>query len=337
MGSSKIVVLGTGGTIAGKASVGGDNVGYKAGEVAVGDLLAPLLAGAPALAGLTVETRQVAQLDSKDMDVDVWLQLATAIQAALIDDTVQAVVVTHGTDTLEETAFFLSQVLHAHKPVVLTCAMRPASALVPDGPQNLLDAFAVALDADACGLWVVAAGWVHAPEHVAKVHTYRTDAFSSGDAGPMACVEEGRVRWFKKTLQKIAQKCASALSINEGSAISFDDFDRDACPRVEVVLSHAGASGALVDALLLPAQGVPPLRGLVVAGTGNGTIHVALLQALQRAHAQGVQVVRTTRCAYGQVIPGPVDVWPPAVAVSPVKARIALMLQCWAAQKQTAG
>ena len=333
VGSSKIVVLGTGGTIAGRASVGGDNVGYKAGEVPVGDLLAPLLAGAPALAGLTVETRQVAQLDSKDMDVGVWLQLATAIQAALVDDSVRAVVVTHGTDTLEETAFFLSQVLHAHKPVVMTCAMRPASALVPDGPQNLLDAFALALNGDARGIWVVAAGWVHAPEHVAKVHTYRTDAFSSGDAGPMACVEEGRVRWFKGGAQKIA----STPSLNEIGATSFDEFTVNNCPRVEVVLSHAGASGALVDALLLPAAGVAPLRGLVVAGTGNGTIHADMLPALARAQAQGVQVVRTTRCAFGQVVSGPVDVWPPAVVLSPVKARIALMLQCWAAQKQTAG
>ena len=333
MKNSKIVVLGTGGTIAGRASVGGDNVGYKAGEVSVEDLLTPLLAGAPALAGLTIETRQVAQLDSKDMVMGVWLELATSIQAMLLDDTVQAVVVTHGTDTLEETAFFLCQVLQANKPVVLTCAMRPASALVPDGPQNLLDAFAMALDADACGVWVVAAGWVHAPEHVAKVHTYRTDAFSSGDAGPVACVEEGRVRWFNKN----TKKCASGLLFNEINAPLFDDFALDNCPRVEVVLSHAGVSGALVDALLLPAEGVSTLRGLVVAGTGNGTIHVELLQALQRAQAHGVQVVRTTRCAFGQVVPGPIDVWPPAVAWSPVKARIALMLQCWSPQKQTAG
>jgi len=322
----KVLILGTGGTIAGRAQVAGDNVGYKAGEVPVEELLAPLNAVAPWMRRWHWQAQQVAQLDSKDMDAATWGVLAQAAQAGLDDPDVTAVVITHGTDTLEETAFFLSLVLTGNKPVVLTCAMRPASALVPDGPQNLLDALAVATDPTASGVCVVAAGNVHSALSVSKVHPYKVDAFSSGDAGPLACVEEGRVRWFKKNIS------------NDG--LSTDGIDLDAAPyaalkwlktkgdspRVEVVTSHAGVTGAMVDALLQPLAGVPPLMGLVVAGTGNGTLHAALLAALQRACSQGVVVWRSTRCPFGQVVPGPELVWPPAVPLSPVKARIALAL-----------
>ena len=326
MQKRKVLILGTGGTIAGRAQVAGDNVGYKAGEVPVQALLAPLQSAAPWMADWQWEAQQVAQLDSKDMDTATWRALALAVQAGLDDPAVAAVVVTHGTDTLEETAFFLSQVVKGTQPVVLTCAMRPASALVPDGPQNLLDALAVATDPLTEGVCVVTAGAVHAAESVAKVHTYRVDAFSSGDAGVLACVEEGRVRWFRKNTPKMP--------------LSLDGIELDAMPvtalqpplasagwpRVELVTSHAGASGALVDALLQPLADVPPLAGLVVACTGNGTVHQALLAALERAQAQGVVVWRSTRCALGQIVPGPVAAWPPAVPLSPVKARIALAL-----------
>jgi L-asparaginase len=322
----KVLILGTGGTIAGRAQVAGDNVGYKAGEVPVQELLAPLQAVAPWMADWCWEAQQVAQLDSKDMDTATWKALALAAQAGLDDPDVAAVVVTHGTDTLEETAFFLSQVLTGCRPVVLTCAMRPASALVPDGPQNLLDALVVATDPHAEGVCVVAAGTVHAAHAVAKVHTYRVDAFSSGDAGPLACVEEGRVRWFRKNP---SNKVVAPDGI-EPNAMVDEAWKRVlagvAWPRVELVTSHAGTSGAVVDALLQPLAGVPPVAGLVVAATGNGTVHVALQAALERAQAQGVVVWRSTRCAGGQIVPGPVASWPPAVPLSPVKARIALAL-----------
>ena len=306
----KIVVLGTGGTIAGTSAQAGDNIGYTAAQVGVAQLLAAV-PGLQAMAG-TLLTEQVAQIDSKDMDGDVWRALALRCAHHLADPDVRGIVITHGTDTLEETAWFLHQVLDARKPVVLTCAMRPATALAPDGPQNLLDAVAVATAPGACGVVMVAAGEVHGARHVQKVHPYRVNAFTSGDVGPLGFVEEGAVR--------LAQNWPPALDGKAQAAI-----ERIAnivtWPRVEIVVSHAGATGAVVDALVR--DGV---QGLVVACTGNGTIHHALEAALLRAQAAGVKVVRSTRCPLGQVLPKAGDVLPDSHGLSPVKARIALML-----------
>jgi L-asparaginase len=129
----KVVVLGTGGTIAGTAASATDSVGYRAAQLGVGTLVAAV----PALAGLPLQAEQVAQIDSKDAGPALWLALLTALRRHLQDPAVQGVVVTHGTDTLEETAYLLQRVLPGGRPVVLTAAMRPASALQPDGPQNL--------------------------------------------------------------------------------------------------------------------------------------------------------------------------------------------------------
>ncbi len=312
------VILGTGGTIAGRARRAGDNVGYVAGEVSAQDLIGAV----PALADLALDVEQLAQIDSKDMGFAVWQRLAERVAHHLARDDVDGVVITHGTDTLEETAFFLQTVLRPHKPVVLTCAMRPASALVPDGPQNLLDAVTVAGDAQARGVLAVCAGSVHAAEHVTKVHTYRVDAFDSGDAGPMAVVEEGKVRWF----------CAPQVPSHAGP------FDAQrlmsvqqavAMPRVHWLTSHADADGTQVLALLAYGEAHPELmpRGLVVAGTGNGTLHHALEAALQEAQKRGLVVRRGSRCARGRVIPGVAGASADTQGLSPAKARIALALE----------
>jgi L-asparaginase len=302
----RIVVLGTGGTIAGRGASAQDNLGYRAGEVAVSDLLA----GVPVPAGVDVQAEQVAQIDSKDMDFGVWRSLAQRCAHWLAQPDVAGLVVTHGTDTMEETAFFLQAVLAPAKPVVLTGAMRPATSAAPDGPQNLADALAVAAAAQAQGVCVVFAGAVHGPQDVQKVHGYRLDAFASGDAGPVAYVEEGRLRMLRAWPQGTPARDVESLP------------DAAQWPRVEIVLSHAGASGAVVDALVR--EGV---AGLVVAGTGNGTVHHALEAALLRAQRQGVRVLRTSRCAQGRVLPHGADKLPAAEGLSPVKARIALLLQ----------
>jgi L-asparaginase len=185
-----VVILGTGGTIAGTAKNAADNVGYSAAQIGVAQLLAAL----PALAGLALDAEQVSQIDSKDMGFVVWRVLALRVAHHLARPEVAGVVVTHGTDTLEETAYFLQRVLAPTKPVVLTAAMRPATALLADGPQNLLDAVSVARSAGASGVVAVLAGEVHSGLDVRKRHTYRLAAFGSGDAGPIAQVEEGRLR-----------------------------------------------------------------------------------------------------------------------------------------------
>ena len=309
---SKIVILGTGGTIAGTAASATDAIGYTAAQLGV----AQLVAGVPALAALPIESEQVAQLDSKDMDFATWQRLAQRAALHLARTEVAGVVVTHGTDTLEETAYFLHRVLAPAKPLVLTAAMRPATSLQADGPQNLLDAVTLARDAQVVGVSVVIAGRAWAGAEVRKRHTYRLDAFDGGDAGPLAVIEEGQVR-------------ALRTQPRAGDAIGLDAIGKDAShwPRVEIVLNHAGASGAQVDALL--AQGV---AGLVAAGTGNGRLSAALEAALQRAVRVGVRVLRASRCANGPVLGGDIAELPGAGALSAVQARVELMLRLLASR-----
>lgn len=295
-----LVILGTGGTIAGAAASATAHTGYIAGQRAVGDLLA----GLPLPAGFAAESEQVAQLDSKDMDHATWLGLAQRIAAHLARAEVAGLVVTHGTDTLEETAWFLHRVLAPAKPVVLTAAMRPATALSADGPQNLVDALTVAAEPDARGVVAVLAATVHAPGELRKLHPYRVDAFGSADGGPIALVEDGRVRRLRPWL--------------ETQALGLPTLPAENWPWVEVITSHAGARPDAVHALL--AAGV---RGIVVAATGNGTLHAALEPALARARAAGVVVWCCTRCPFGMLVgrePGP------AAALSPWAARVELML-----------
>lgn len=320
----KIVVLGTGGTIAGTAQSAADNVGYRAAQLSIASLLKAVPGLDAALGTLALESEQIMQLDSKDVGPAHWRELAIQAHAHLAREDVVGLVITHGTDTLEESAFFLSQVLPAqllgHKPVVLTGAMRPATALAPDGPQNLRDAIAVCCDKNARGVLVAFAGTVHAAQYVQKTHPYRLAAFDSGEAGPLGLVEEGVVRWL--------HPCPHL----DGAGVPFpmDRLQKPVWPRVDIVLSHACANGAMVRALTRAPQPCDDaVCGIVVAGTGNGTIHQDLEDALLAAQAQGIRVVRSSRCSLGTIVQGP---YPRAggiaraAAPTPVKARIALML-----------
>jgi len=322
--AKKVVFLGMGGTIAGKAESAQDNVGYQAAQVSVQDLLLSVPALQAALGDCVAEAEQVCQIDSKDLVHADWVQLHGRVVHHLSQPEVAGVVVTHGTDTLEESAFFLSQTvphgLLAHKPVVMTCAMRPATSLAPDGPANMADATSVALHAGACGVMVVCAGKVHSAAHVQKVHPYRVDAFDSGEAGPLGVVEEGRLRLFHGW-----PEMAPANPIQLAGKLP-----PGAWPRVEIVYSHAGCTGAVVEALLAASSAQDRLAGLVVAGTGNASLHRLLEQALRAAQAQGVRVARVSRCANGQVVGGGAGArsgdfdslsWPAG------KARVALMLE----------
>jgi L-asparaginase len=302
----KLVVLATGGTIAGRAATASDTVGYTAAQLGV----EALVSSVPSLSAWDLVTEQVAQLDSKDMTFDIWRALALRCRHWLGQPEIAGIVVTHGTDTLEETAYFLHAVLAPAKPVVLTCAMRPATALSADGPQNIADAAIVATTPGARGVVVVSAGAIRGALDVAKEHTYRLDAFGSGDAGPIGYVEAGQVRLLRDWPQ--SSDARPLLQRVEQAA---------AWPRVEIVLSHAGAGGALVDALIGQA-----VQGLVVAGTGNGSVHRELEAALRRAAAAGVKVVRSSRCPQGRVLARPDDVLADSAGLSPVKARVALML-----------
>ncbi|RZJ04255.1 MAG: asparaginase [Rubrivivax sp.] len=304
-----IVILGTGGTIAGTAKTASDGVGYTAAQLTVADLLAAV----PALSGQQLEAHQVAQLDSKDMDFANWQRLASAVQQHLARPEVAGVVITHGTDTLEETAFFLHRVLAPAKPVVLTAAMRPATALAPDGPQNLFDAVRVAAAPGAAGVVVALAGRVHDAVQVRKTHSYRVDAFESADGALVARVEEGAVRLVGRW--------------PSGEALGLARIAKpvQAWPRVDVVINHVGADGRVVQALLTAG-----IDGIVAAGTGNGTLSAALDAALREAQAQGVRVLRSTRCDAGPVMDLP-GLLPSAGALSAAKARVELILALLAA------
>jgi len=327
VGLQKIVVLGTGGTIAGTASSATDSSDYVAAQKAVGDLLA----GLPPPPGCEVVCEQVAQIDSKDMDPAVWQRLLQRCQHWQARDDVLGIVITHGTDTLEETAWLLQALLAPAKPLVLTCAMRPATAIDADGPQNLLDAMAVAACPGARGVVAVCAGRIHSALDVQKVHTWRLDAYSSGDAGAVGQVRQGRVeRWRDWPVAAPLYDSATVARI----------IAAPVWPRVEIVFSHGGASGAMVDALLDSALarrlGAPVVRGLVVAGTGGGTVHQAMEAALRRALVAGVPVWRSTRCATGSLRSRDDDEFPVAPASAPVKARLALMLELLAQPERRA-
>jgi L-asparaginase len=300
-----IVVIGTGGTIAGSAAQADSHVAYTAGALDVQSLVDAL----PALAGVPLQTLSVAQIDSADMDHATLQRLVAAVVQQLASEAVAGVVITHGTDTLEETAYLLHRVVAAAKPVVLTAAMRPATALSPDGPQNLFDAVAVAREPGARGVLAVLNGRIHASDRLRKVHGYAVDAFSSGEAGVLGLVEDGQVRrcapWPEPALHVAAARFAAVT----------------AWPVVDIVTSHAGARGASVDALV--AAGA---QGLVIAGTGNGSVHREQEAAARRAVAAGVRVWRASRCQGGGVVGSPPDSLHSAGTLTAPQARIELLL-----------
>ena len=300
-----VVILATGGTIAGTAAAATDTTGYRAGALGVDALIAAV----PALSAHRLESESVAAIDSKNMDAATWQRLAQRVAHHLARPEVTGIVVTHGTDTLEETAYFLQRVLAPSRPVVLTAAMRPATALSADGPANLLDAVRVAEADGARGVSVVFAGAAWAALGLRKVHTLQTGAFAGSDCGPIARLEGGVLREFR------------AWPAGEPLGLARIGAAPDAWPRVEVVLNHAGADGRLVDAAV--AAGA---AGLVVAGTGHGTMSARLEAALARARDAGVRVMRASRCAFGPVLPHDAQDAEAAGELSAVQARVELQL-----------
>jgi len=300
-----VAVVATGGTIAGSAERPDDHVGYRAGQLSA----EALLAAVPPLAGRRIEAETLAQLDSSDMDHATWLRLRERVAQQLARPDVAGVVITHGTDTLEETAYFLHRTLAASKPVVLTAAMRAATALSADGPQNLLDAVTLAQMQGARGVLVAFGGQVFAGCDLRKVHGWRVQAFSAGDAGALGVLADGALVRYRDWPAQPLHPAAALLP------------PADAWPAVEIVTSHAGARGVLVDALV--AAGV---QGIVVAGTGNGSVHEAIVAAARRAERAGVAVRRASRCQLGGVVGRRPDALASAGALTAPQARIELLL-----------
>jgi L-asparaginase len=307
-----VVILGTGGTIAGTGGDPDKVWQYRAGQLPIAQLVAAM----PELAGVSTEVVQVAQIDSKDMSWLLWQDLGRELQMQLARADVAAVVIAHGTDTLEETAYLLHRLMDGCKPVVMTAAMRPATAADADGPRNLRDAIRVAHEAAQRGLGGVVAvmhGSVWAAAQVRKMHTWSLDAFDAGGHAPLAIIDnEGS--WQQVSPLWPAAGNAGWWPLNL------------AAPRVEIIHSHADADGWVVDAALAYAHEHGPLKGLVVAGTGHGTLHKGLEVALSRAVAHGVTVWRSSRVARGGVLSREGDVLAACGELTAAQARVALML-----------
>ncbi len=200
---ANIVILATGGTIAGAAATG-TQAGYSSGQVGV----AALIEAVPQLAELaSIRGEQVANVGSQDMSDEIWLQLAQRTNALLSQDDVDGVVITHGTDTIEETAYFLNLVIDSNKPVVMTAAMRPATALSADGPLNIFNAVAVAADPEAAGrgVLVVINDDIHGARGMTKTSTTDVQTFVSAERGLMGATLYGDNRWFRHPYQSAYQ------------------------------------------------------------------------------------------------------------------------------------
>ena len=277
-----IVVLATGGTIAG-AAASDVQAGYTSGQVGVDQLLAAV-PQAKKLASMKGE--QVANIGSQDMNDEVWLQLARRVNELVAMPDVDGIVITHGTDTIEETAYFLNLVVKSKKPVVMTAAMRPSTALSADGPLNFYNAVAVAANKDAAGrgVLVVINDWIHGASSLTKTSTTAIQTFMSPLRGLVGTVAYGEAEFYRGPVGK--NTVDSEFSLDGVTAL----------PRVDIVMAHENMDGAIIDAAA--AAGA---KGIVIAGVGNGNMTEAGLKALAAQSKEGVVCVRSTRVATGRV------------------------------------
>lgn len=279
----KVRVLATGGTIAGAQASAAD-YGYKSGAYDVDTLLAAV----PNLDQLAVITgEQVANIGSQDMNDEIWLKLARRADAVLASPDVDAVLITHGTDTLEETSYFLSLVTKSDKPVVMVGSMRPATAISADGPGNLYNGVAVATAPGAAGrgTLVVLNDTIHHARNVVKTDTTSVQTFQSINRGPAGVVHTGKIEWFEPMDRKLGK----------ATGFSVDGLDR--LPRVDILYAHANMSADLIEAAVRNGA-----QGLVIAGVGDGNMTTPALDALSKVAKSGIVVVRSTRLPSGIVL-----------------------------------
>ena len=275
----RVVVLATGGTIASRF------------DPAIG-ALAPAVTGADlvgAVPGLekvaAVEVEQVANIGSYDMTPDVWRRLSSRANELLADERISGIVVTHGTDTLEETAYFLDLTVTSEKPVVLVGAQRAASYFDSDGPRNLLNAVRVAVSPEAVGkgTLVVMNGQINAAREVTKTNTIEVETFKTLEFGALGVADLGAVRFYRAPLRRQTLPLSARQELG----------------RVEIVSQYAGADGRIIT-LLLQQGG---LDGLVVEGFGLGHVTAGTLAAIKEARSRNIPVVLSTRVYTGRVVP----------------------------------
>ncbi|WP_049764281.1 asparaginase [Polaromonas sp. JS666] len=303
-----VVILATGGTIAGAGASALNSATYAAAKVPVDKLLA----GLPELANVAnIKGEQVSQIASESFTNDNLLKLGKRISALVKQPDVDGIVVTHGTDTLEETAYFLNLVIRTNKPIVVVGSMRPGTALSADGALNLFDAVSVAASKDAAGKGVLVTmnDEIQSGRDVSKTINIKTEAFKS-QWGPLGMVVEGNNYWFRAPVKR--HTLQSEFNIDE----------MDALAPVEVVYGYGNVSRTALDAV-----GKSGIKALIHGGTGNGSVADRIVPALQDVRARGIQVIRSSRVPDGFVLrnaeqPDDKYDWVVAHDLNPQKARI---------------
>lgn len=303
-----VVILATGGTIAGAGASALNSATYAAAKVPVDKLLA----GLPELANVAnIKGEQVSQIASESFTNDNLLKLGKRISALVKQPDVDGIVVTHGTDTLEETAYFLNLVIRTNKPIVVVGSMRPGTALSADGALNLFDAVSVAASKDAAGKGVLVTmnDEIQSGRDVSKTINIKTEAFKS-QWGPLGMVVEGNNYWFRAPVKR--HTLQSEFNIDE----------MDTLAPVEVVYGYGNVSRTALDAV-----GKSGIKALIHGGTGNGSVADRIVPALQDVRARGIQVIRSSRVPDGFVLrnaeqPDDKYDWVVAHDLNPQKARI---------------
>src|SRR3954453_104267 len=277
-----VVILATGGTIASAAATGTQS-GYTSGAVGIDSMVK----GVPGIEKLaTIKGEQISNVGSQDISFDIMLKVARRINELLRTPGVDGIVVTHGTDTMEETAYFLNLVVKSDKPVVLVGSMRPSTAVSADGPLNLYNAVGVAADprARGRGVLVLMNDWIHAAHSLTKTSTTAVQTFMSPLRGLVGVAAYGQNDFYSSPVWK------------HTTGSEFDVTGVTRLPRVDVIFACADMSPDLIDAAA--ANGA---KGIVIAGVGNGNMNKASLDAAARAAKKGVVVVRSSRVPTGTV------------------------------------
>lgn len=277
-----VVVLATGGTIAG-AAASDVQASYTSGQVGVDQLIAAV-PQAKKLA--TLRGEQVSNIGSQDMNDEVWLKLARRVNELVAMPDVDGIVITHGTDTIEETAYFLNLVVKTRKPIVMTAAMRPSSALSADGPLNFYNAVAVAANQSAIGrgVLVVVNDWIHGASSLTKASTTAVQTFLSPIRGLIGTIAYGEAEFYRGPVGK--NTLDSEFSLDGVSTL----------PRVDIIMAYENMDGALIHAAASSGA-----KGIVIAGVGNGNMTAAALAALAGESKKGIVCVRSSRVATGRV------------------------------------
>jgi L-asparaginase type II len=310
---ANVTILATGGTIAGSGATSTTTVGYTAATVGVQRLIQAV----PELAKVAnVSGEQVFQIASENMSNEHWLTLAKRVNVLLAQPNVDGIVITHGTDTLEETAYFLNLVVKSRKPVVLVGAMRPSTAISADGPINLYNAVLLAASPDAVGKGVLVAmnDQIQAARDVTKVNTSTLDAFRTPELGMLGYIQGSKPFFYRQQVRKHTVDT------------EFDISKLDVLPAVDIVYGYANMGPVAVDAFVASGD-----RGIIHAGVGDGSLAAKVVPALKAARAKGAVVVRASRVGQGilarngEANDDELD-FVVADTLNPQKARILLML-----------